>query len=484
MLFTDFTWQDWVAAGMVEAAPGNKGKVIKSVVDAYKSSKAFQSALEANLYFQGNSPVIDKKTLLRGKVISYETEDGLKRSHIENEEIIGNRISSNFLFHFVTQENQYLLGNGVILDTPETKAKLGAGFDKALEKMGEKALLHGVCWAFWNKDHVEPIIAAKDAYSGFVALLDEMTGAPMVGVQFWQIADSKPLCVRLFEMDGITEYREDGNGELIIPEGGDKRAYLSSIFRDGAGEMEISGRNYDALPIVPLYANDDTTSEMTQSIKSKIDLYDRILSDFGDNLDRANDVYWVLNNFSGSVSDISIMMDYIAKLKTVINQGDGMGGGATAEPRTLEVPYQARQTALEMLKNALYDDYMALNMDEIQGGSLTNVAIQAATTNLNLKVDRFEWQCFDFVQRILRLIGVETEKISFVRQTLLNKSETVADIYTMQGDLDRETRLKLNPYILQEDIPVIMSKVDAEQTANLPNMDELQKLIDEPGEGE
>lgn len=469
---------------MTTAAPESKGKIIARAIEAYKSSEAFQSALDANMYFQGNSPVIDKKTLLRGRVISFETEDGFTKNRFENEEIAGNRICNNFLFHFVTQENQYLLGNGVVLDTPATKERLGAGFDKALEKVGEKALLHGVSWAFWNKDHIEPISAAKDANSGFVALLDEMTGVAMVGIQFWQISDNKPMCVRLFEVDGITEYRQLRGGDLVVPEGHQKRAYLSSVFRDGAGEMEIDSRNYDVLPIIPLYANDDATSELTQSVKSKIDLYDRILSDFGDNLDRANDVYWVLNNFSGSVTDIAVMFEYINRLKAVVNQGDGVSGGATAEPKTLEVPYQARQAALELLRKALYEDYMALNMEEISGGSLTNVAIQAATTNLNLKVDRFEWQCFDFVQRVLRLIGVETEKISFTRQTLINKSEIINDIYVMQGDLDRETRLQLNPYILQEDIPDIISKVEAEQTSGLTNMDELQRLMDEKEEDE
>lgn len=132
MLFTGFTWQDWVDAGMTTVPPENKGKIIARAIEAYKSSEAFQSALDANMYFQGNSPVIDKKTLLRGRVISFETEDGFTKNRFENEEIAGNRICNNFLFHFVTQENQYLLGNGVVLDTPATKERLGVGFDKAL----------------------------------------------------------------------------------------------------------------------------------------------------------------------------------------------------------------------------------------------------------------------------------------------------------------------------------------------------------------
>lgn len=477
MLYTGYTFQDWLGEKMDTADPSAKGQFIRTIINSYRASPAFLNALEANQYFSGASPVIGKKTMLRGKVVSFETEDGAKHNRVENEEIIGNRVASNFFAHFVIQENQYLLGNGVTLGDDGMKERLGKGFDKTLERIGEKAIIHGASWGFWNNDHLEAINAAKDVNSGFVALVDEMTGAAMVGIQFWRISDKKPLCCRLFEMDGFTGYRENEQGVLVVAQ--EKRPYITQVYTDAAGEIVLDGQNYDVLPIIPLYANDDQASELTPSIKSKIDLYDRIMSDFGDNLDRANDVYWVLNNFNGDVSTISAMMEYINKLKTVINQNDGMGGNATAEPKTLEVPYQARQAALQLLEKALYKDYMALNMDEITGGSLTNVAIEAAMTNLNLKVDRFEWQCFDFVRRLLRIIGIDTEEIRFHRQSIVNKSEIVADIYTMAQDVDRETRLKLNPYIMQEEIPEILAKVDAESVAGMNSLAEIDEEEDD-----
>jgi hypothetical protein len=122
---------------------------------------------------------------------------------------------------------------------------------------------------------------------------------------------------------------------------------------------------------------------------------------------------------------------------------------------------------------------MALSLDEVTGGSLTNVAIKAALTNLNLKCDRYEWQAYTFVQGILRLIGVETEVIKFKRQALVNKSETVADIVAMRQDIDRRTALKLNPYIDQEEIEQIMMDVDAESVTGHPSVKELDKIIRE-----
>ena len=114
--------------------------------------------------------------------------------------------------------------------------------------------------------------------------------------------------------------------------------------------------------------------------------------------------------------------------------------------------------ALDILEKQIYEDMMALNTKEITGGSLTNVAIKASMTNLNLKCDRFEWQVFAFVQSVLRLIGVQTEKISFVRQTLVNQTEVVQDIATMREDIDQETALRKNPYIMEEEIPGILER--------------------------
>ena len=171
----------------------------------------------------------------------------------------------------------------------------------------------------------------------------------------------------------------------------------------------------------------------------------------------------------------------INELKVAMAVSDGTSS-SSAEPRTIEVPYAARQTALEILEKALYGDFMALSMSELTGGSLTNVAIQTAMTNLNLKCDHYEWQCFDFVQQVLSLLGVDTEEITFQRQQIVNRSETVQDIYAMRSDIDRETALKLNPYISQDDVPGILEALDAEEVSGLPNMDALQQEIDRQGE--
>ena len=475
-MFTDYTYQDWELASDEERL-----KLLPAIVNSYKASEDFQRGLTAQKYFLAQNEAVARKKMLQPRRVETQVKvpaaDGseavVTKTGLREVEIEGNRVYSNFFSRVVTQENQHLLGNGVTIgegkgsEGEAIKRRLGIGFDSTVQKLGEKALIAGVAWGYWNLDHIEPIEAVKDINSGFVALVDEETSAPRLGVQFWRLSEKRPLYIRLFEEDGLTVYRTDKDGSLM--EYKPKRPYVLRIARDAIGEQVIGTSNYSALPLVPLYANPERRSEFDNSLQSKIDAYDRISSDFVDNLDRANDIYWVLNNYGGSTAEVCEMIEQLERLRAVINKSDGMGGGSTAEPHTFEVPYAARQTALEILERQIYEDKMALNTKEITGGSLTNVAIKASMTNLNLKCDRYEWQVFAFVQGVLRLIGIETEQISFVRQALVNQSEVVQDIATMREDIDQETALRKNPYIMEEEIPGILERSAMERYTGSAN---------------
>ena len=389
--------------------------------------------------------------MLRARKIEGRDASGRRRVRTGVEDVVGNRIASAFLFRFVTQQNQFLLSEGVSLPA-DVKRRLGGDFDHQLEHLGECALLHGCAWGFWNADHLEVIEAAKNAYSGFFPLLDEMSGEMMLGVQFWQLSAERPLYIRVFEEQGARIFREDGRGLSIVT---DLEPYRRTLSEDALETLITIEGGYGRIPLIPLKANAEGTTELTPAIKAKIDAYDAILSDFADNLERANDVYWVLNNFGGTMDEVAELLEQINRVKAVANFSDGSGNGASAEPHTIEVPYAARREALELLERALYQDYMALDMDALTGGSLTNVAIRAATANLNLKADRYEWQVRQFMESLLDLLGIRTQDVRFKRQTIANESETVADIAAMRQDIDQRTALRLNPYIQDEEVEAL-----------------------------
>ncbi len=443
-MFTHVTWQDYLASE-------DRGGLLLEAVRQFKTSRGFLHALEANSYFRGENTRVARKTILRARKTETRDAQGRRRIRAATEDVVGNRIASSFLFRFVTQQNQFLLSEGVGLPT-EVKGRLGADFDHQLERLGEQALLHGCAWGYWNADHLEVLSMAVNPLSGFFPLLDEMTGEMRLGVQFWQIAPQRPMYLRVFTEEGATVLRREKNALVTVTP---VQPYRRHVRRDVLGETVTNQPGYGRLPLIALRANPDGLSEFTPAIRSKIDAYDSILSDFADNLDRANDVYWVLNNFGGTMDEVAELLEQISRVKAVANISDGAGSSSTAEPHTIEVPYAARRVALDVLEHALYQDFMALDMTALTGSSLTNVAIRVSAANLNLKADRYEWQLRQFVSTLLDLIGCPCQDIRFQRQTIANESETVADIAAMRSDIDQETALRLNPYISDEAIPAL-----------------------------
>lgn len=441
-MFTTFTYQDYLIA----RASGGTEEFLLRCVEAYRHSPDYLQAEEASAYFRGQNRAIMEKYLLETRVETVTDERGRTRRVSRPVRVQGNRLPCGFFRRAVKQLNQYLLSGGVYLKSAATKRLLGPGFDKALEQLGECALVQGVSWGFFNCDRLEVMQAAEGNLSGFVPLYDEISGELGCGIRFWQTDENRPLRLRVFEENGVSAWEKPRDGELRLLT---RAPYLT---RDGAP------LKWKRIPVIPLYANNERRSELTETVKRKIDAYDNILSDLGNNLDRANEVYWVLNNFGGDSKQALEVLEQIRELKLVINQTDGSGGGGSADMKTAEVPYQARKAALDILRREMYADFMALDMETLTGGSLTNVAIKAAMADLDLKANSFEWQCFQFVQKVLELLGIQDEDISFRRHSLTNAHETVEDIYLMRQDLDRRSALMLNPYIDQDEAERLMGQ--------------------------
>ena len=329
------------------------------------------------------------------------------------------KLCSNFFNRFVTQENQYLLGNGCTWEKEDTADKLGDDFDEQLQEAGEKALVCAVSFGFWNLDHLDVFSLLE-----FAPLWDEEDGALKAGVRFWQIAPEKPLRATLYELDGYTDYiwnkNKDGEEEGAILH--EKRKYIIKEKGTEADGMEIyDGENYPTFPIVPLWANKYKQSEFV-GMRENIDAYDLVKSGFANDLDDASQLYWLVQN-AGGMDDVDLAK-FLERLKTVkaaVVDGDN---GARAESHTVDVPYLARETLLQRLRNDMYEDSMALDTKNLASGAVTATQIKASYEDFSKKVDRNEYCVLKFVGGILALAGIE-DNVTFTRSMIVNDNETI-----------------------------------------------------------
>ena len=410
------SYQDLIAASKNEAA---KMAFVFAAITEHKGTTPYIIALDAEQYYRGLNPRITKYE----KIIYDMRGDAHVDKWTPN-----HKIASNFFNFAITQENQYLLGNGATFTKDDTKAKLGNDFDTRLQDLGKKALVGGVAFGFFNLDHIDTFSLLE-----FVPLYDEENGALRAGIRFWQVSPDKPMRATLYEEDGYTDYIRANDKSAMLHE---KRPYKLKVRTSEAdGEEIYDGENYPSFPIVPLWGNDKKQSELVGR-QGTLDAFDLLNSNLVNNLDEANYIYWVLTNCGGM--DEMDDAKFIEQLKTThVAHADG-DSGATAEAHTIEAPYQASESAIQTIQRRLYEDFMCLDVNSLSGANKTATEIKAAYQPLDSKCDMYEYCVIEFVQKILELAGID-DKVTFTRSKVVNKSDEINTLLAAQAYLDDET---------------------------------------------
>ena len=264
-----YTYQDLIAIPEDDAK--RRMDFVKAVISQHKTTEAYRMAVIGTQYnAKRNTSIINYQKTLR-RLDGREVIDRWSPNH---------KTTRNFFAYFTTQQNQYLLGNGVTWNEDSTAEALGDDFDTQLQRAGKMALVQGESFGFFNLDHLEVF-----GLTEFAPLYDEENGALRAGVRYWQVDAQKPLRATFYEEDGYTNYiwnerpeeaKGEDNGRILT----EKTAYILKVRTSEADGTEIyDGINYPSFPIVPLWANEEKQSELV-GIQEQIDAYDLIKNGF------------------------------------------------------------------------------------------------------------------------------------------------------------------------------------------------------------
>lgn len=415
------TYQDFL---QIPDTDKDRADFVQKVIREHKSSDLYQTAAIADDYDRSRNTTImnyqKMVTMATGQVVP----DRFATTH---------RSTSNFFNIFVTQLNQYLLGNGVDWKgaAPES---LGSNFDTRLQKAGKNALIGGISFGFYNLDHLDVFSVLE-----YAPVYDEEDGAMKMGVRFWQIDEGKPLRATFYEMDGYTNYmwskdtpsdqwtKVDDN-VYMQP----KRAYIIRTRSTEVDGTEIYAmENYPEFPIVPLWGNPHHQSEIV-GLREKIDAYDMILNGFEDDLDNAQ-LYWIIKG-AGGMDDPDLMrfLDRLRMVKAAAPAED-----QDVVPVPVNIPYEAREKLLDRIEKQLYKDAMIMNPEDIAGGAATATQIKAAYERQNNKADQYEYCVMEFLEGLLKIAGVDNDP-SFTRSLIVNTQEEVTTLISAADYLDQE----------------------------------------------
>jgi hypothetical protein len=210
-----------------------------------------------------------------------------------------------------------------------------------------------------------------------------------------------------------------------------KRPYITvKQTSEAFGDEIYDYRNYPTFPVVPCWANELKRTELAP-IKATIDCHDLVASGYANSISDAEMIYWCITN-AGGMDDVDLVqfLDKMRKLHAAQTDGDQQ-----VTPTTVDVPYAGREALLERLEKSLYKDAMALNTYDIANGAVTATQIEAAYEPLNEKLDGYEAEITDFIERLLAVAGVE-DTPTYTRSIIVNKTEEITTVVNSALYLD------------------------------------------------
>lgn len=430
------TYQDFVEFGAVQDA-------VFAAINNWRSDPLYQTADIAELYEkQLNKTINDVNRIL------YSTDGRPIVDKISS----NNKIASNIFHRLNTQRCTYSLGNGITFSKNGIKEKFGDKFDTTIYAGSYNSLIHGINF-FFVSDRIYKFSALE-----FAPLWDEDTGGLRAGIRFWQLANDKPLFAVLYEVDGYTKFRKDGDGIAIIEP---KKGYIQHIRISEADGAEVIGEdNYSNLPIVPMWGSRLRQSTLV-GIRAAIDAIDLVRSGYANDLSDCSEIYWIVSNFGGmDQSDLAkfrdrLLFHHIAEVDT--------SHGGDVKPFTQEPPYESRKAFLDDMRAFIYEGFGALDVHTVAAGA-TNDHIDAAYQPMDEQADDFEMQIIEAVQRIGALLGIPEEDCIplFKRNRISNQKEQV-DMLVQEAEwLDEHTILEKLPNITADEVEQILKRKDAE----------------------
>lgn len=346
----------------------------------------------------------------------------------------------------VDQKVLYQLGNGVVFEEDQTLDDYFSDtFDEVIIDLGLDVSKKAESWLLAYKDNgklkftqipAEQITPVYDEYNKMVSVY------------------------RSFKKDDIDWVYEYTDKEIIRYQKKSKNKNYEefdtighyTVYNEFSGQMvgEPEEHHFTSIPLIPLYNNREHLSDL-YNIKAFIDVYDVIMSDFANNIDDMQDAFFTLKGYTGDTQHLGEFMRQLKQFKAVPVSEDG-----DVTSHQLNIPTEARSTLIDLLERAIYRYSMAVDLSKIQGGSLTNVLIKAMFADLDLKCNQFESELRKFIKKLITFINENDNKsfsydCSFVREMIVNTSETVENVIKMSGLVSDKTRREILPYDIDID---------------------------------
>lgn len=440
-------------------------------------------------YYEGEHDIKNYK-------LYYYNADG---NLIEDETRSNIKISHPFFTELVDQQVQYMLsGKGAFIksDIPELQNELDAYFNENEDFTSELyEVLTGTVskgfeymYAYKNSDDKLAFQCADSM--GVVEVEKKFASDKMDHIIYWYVEriDKDKRRVKRIQVWDDAEtwfYTQIEDGKLELDKGDDiinPRPHV--LYKKDNDDNTY----YEGLGFIPFFRLDNCQKQFNglKPIKALIDDYDLMSCSLSNNLQDLTEGIVVVKGFAGDD-----MTELLQNLKT--KKAIGVSEEGDIDIRTVNIPYEARKTKMELDETNIYRFGMGFNSAQVGDGNITNVVIKSRYALLDLKCNKMEIRLKQFLRKILKVVLEEINNINgtdyeqkdvyfdFEREVMTNAQDNaqieLTDAQTQQvkintllglaETLDNETIVQNICEILDIDYEEIKSKLPKDDLADV-----------------
>ena len=364
-----------------------------------------------------------------------------------------NRVSHNFHQLITDEKTSYMFTNPVLFDVGDENINkkitetLGDDFKSESAYLCTSATNNKVAWLhYWIEDN-------KFQYS----VVETEQCIPVFDGKL------KKKLIEFYRYYPIVEETETGrNKEYIIFEYWDNKHFEVYKFRgnlQGSGltyipeEYNSISHNLEEVPFIEFKNNRNMISDLNK-YKDLIDIYDKVMSGYANDLEDIQQLIYILENYGGE--DLKEFIGDLKRFKAI--KTDSGPNGTKGDVRTLsiEIPVEARNSILEILKKQIYESGQALQQDTENFGNASGVALKFFYRKLELKAGltqiEFEKGFNKLIRAIMKYLKVADWKIKTITQTwtrnmISNDLENAQIAMESKDTISDETIIKNHPWV-------------------------------------
>lgn len=365
-----------------------------------------------------------------------------------------NRVSHNFHQLITDEKVAYMFTNPVLFDVSDDNINkqitetLGDDFKSESAYLCTNATNNKVAWLhYWteNKKFQYAVVETEQC----IPVFDGKLKKKLIGFY------------RYYEV--LEEDYVDRSKEYVIFEFWDNKHCEVYKFR---GNLSGTGLTYlpevyesfthklGEVPFIEFKNNRSMISDL-KKYKDLIDIYDKVISGYANDLEDIQQLIYILENYGGE--DLKEFLGELKRYKTVKTEtgADGRTNGGL-KTLSIEIPVEARNSILDILKKQIYESGQALQQDNENFGNASGVALKFFYRKLELKAGltqiEFEKgfaQLIRAIMKFLKVPGWQTKTITqtWTRNMISNDLENAQIANESKDTISDETIVKNHPWV-------------------------------------